>query len=235
MKVVISPPFGQRMKVSWATSISGSYTILHRPGLIKQAIKTIRKTKAGWVNKMGLRNPGLLSHPKKLDTKKIVSFVALDVHDWDIFLNIVPPAYMVEINLGCPNISEHAAALPSVLASFVDKYKFVSVKLPGIFNQALEHFEVAYINGVRIFHICNTIPVPQGGLSGREIMKVSIPVINTIRSEGFEDVTIIGGGGIYTPEDVQRYKDAGADIFSLSTIWFTPWKVPAVKREIFRL
>ncbi|MGI0075774.1 MAG: hypothetical protein ACREAU_00010 [Nitrosopumilaceae archaeon] len=229
--IIISPPFGKWLNFSWATSVGGSYTILHRPGIIKQAIKTIRKTKLGWVNRTELRNPGLLSHPAKLDRDKIISFVALRPEDWDIFLYSIPSYHMVEINLGCPN-SENALIVPSTFEDFVNKYKLVTVKLPGVLSQALEYFEIAYSGGARIFHICNTIPVKQGGLSGQRVKELSLRIISIIRSEGYNSVTIIAGGGIYTPIDVIDYKNAGADHFSLSTIWFTPWRVSAVVKEI---
>lgn len=232
--IIISPPFGQHVKFSWATSVSGSHTILQRPGLIKQAFKTIRKTKAGWVNRMGLRNNGLLSTPQKLDREKIISFVALRPEDWDIFLYTIPSYHMVEINLGCPNIAEHEFALPSVFTSFVNRYKLVSVKLPGVFVQAREYFEMAYEAGVRVFHICNTIPVPQGGLSGYRVKELSLRLINYVRFHYKNDFTIIAGGGIYSPRDVEYYAVAGADHYSLSTILFTPWKVRKVKKEVYK-
>lgn len=227
--LLISPPFGNHLKFKWATSVSGSYTILHRPGLIVQALKTIRKTKAGWVNRMGLRNPGLLSQPRKWDKEKILSFVALRPEDWDIFLYMMPPEHMVEINLECPNINEHVFALPSVFTSFVNRYKLVSVKLPGVFERALEYFDLAYTNNVRVFHICNTIPVPEGGLSGHKVKELSMRLINAVRTQYKNDFTIIAGGGIYSPRAVHDYKNVGADHFSLSTVWFTPWKVLGIK------
>lgn len=220
------------MKFLWATSVSGSHTILHRPGLIKQALKTIRKTKRGWVNRMGLRNNGLLSTPQKLDKEKILSFVALRPEDWDIFLHMIPAEHMVEINLGCPNTEDQDFALPSVFTSFVEKYKLVSVKLPGVFVQAREYFDMAYKSGVRVFHICNTIPVPEGGLSGYKVKELAMRLINYVREDYGNDFTIIAGGGIYSPRDVQYYRTAGADHYSISTILFTPWRVKAVKDQI---
>ena len=56
--------------------------------------------------------------------------------------------------------------------------------------------------------------------------------IDIIKFE-INDLTIIGGGGIYRPRDVRDYRDAGVDHYSLSTIWFTPSKVEAVKEEIY--
>ena len=38
----------------------------------------------------------------------------------------------------------------------------------------------------------------------------------------------LAGGGIYSKEDVDRYRDNGADHFSLGTICFTPWKIKSV-------
>lgn len=39
---------------------------------------------------------------------------------------------------------------------------------------------------------------------------------------------MIAGGGIYGPQQLRQYQRAGAQHFSLATIWFTPWRVAKV-------
>ena len=58
MKIFIAAPFGNYIKTSNTISVTGSWTIEKRKGRIKQILKTLRYTKRGWVNKIGLRNPG---------------------------------------------------------------------------------------------------------------------------------------------------------------------------------
>ena len=59
MKTFIAAPFGNYIKTSNTISVTGSWTIEKRKGRIKQIVKTLRYTKRGWVNKIGLRNPGI--------------------------------------------------------------------------------------------------------------------------------------------------------------------------------
>ena len=69
MKKFIAAPFGNYIKTKNTISVSGSWTIEKRTGRIIQIAKTLRYTKRGWVNKIGLRNPGLildLSNTKKM-------------------------------------------------------------------------------------------------------------------------------------------------------------------------
>lgn len=100
-------------------------------------------------------------------------------------------------------------------------------------RETLDWYEFGVDFGVKAFHIGNTIKTDKGGLSGREIQKVSLPVIHKIREFDDESI-IIGGGGIYSKEDVRKYKDVGADIISLSTVFITkPWNIFEIKREMY--
>ena len=57
----ISPPFGNYLSLPHTISIRGSFTLNERPGKWSQIVKTLRykSTFGGWVNKIGLRNPGI--------------------------------------------------------------------------------------------------------------------------------------------------------------------------------
>ena len=43
-KFFIAAPFGNYLKFENAISVKGTYTMLHRPGLVKQLIKTLDTT-----------------------------------------------------------------------------------------------------------------------------------------------------------------------------------------------
>ena len=73
----------------------------------------------------------------------------------------------------------------------------------------------------------NTLDIGNGGLSGVEVKKFNLHYIPKIQKE-FPELEIIAGGGIYTPQDVFDYASLGIENFSLSTIFFTPWKVKKV-------
>ena len=57
----ISPPFGNYINLPNTTPIRGSFTLKERKGKWKQIFKTLRYIPHfnGWVNKIGLRNPGI--------------------------------------------------------------------------------------------------------------------------------------------------------------------------------
>ena len=61
MNVFISPPFGTYLNLPNTNSIRGSFTLEPRKGLILQILKTLRYSNIhnGWINKIGLRNPGI--------------------------------------------------------------------------------------------------------------------------------------------------------------------------------
>ena len=56
----ISPPFGNYINLPKTTPIRGSFTLNERKGKWKQIFKTLRYIPGvGWINKIGLRNPGI--------------------------------------------------------------------------------------------------------------------------------------------------------------------------------
>ena len=61
--IFISPPFGNYIHLPQTMSVKGSYTLEPRLGLFSQIFKTLRYVnymgKYTWINKIGLRNPGI--------------------------------------------------------------------------------------------------------------------------------------------------------------------------------
>jgi len=236
-RAVISAPFGTYIRTSWATSIQGSYTLNKRPGRLIQALKTIRPTKGGWVNRMGLRNPGL--HQGILDQVDhggVISIAAVGSMDWRMLYEklALRPYLDLELNDSCPNVGHKPIIYPE-LRQFTERFENVIWKMsPGTDKKAMDRVDMAYQAGVKVFHACNTLPTDRGGASGVTLKPYSLRMVEEIRIR-YDDATVIGGGGIYTPIDVLEYHAAGADHFSLASIWFTPWKVPAVKKAIDRI
>ena len=68
---------GSRIKLKKTISIRGSFTPEPRKGLLKQTYKTLRHTKKGWVNKIGLRNPGIQSY--SFDNSSVISFAIFPI------------------------------------------------------------------------------------------------------------------------------------------------------------
>ena len=76
----IGPPFGNYIYLPYTIPIKGSYTFEKRPGLFTQIIKTLRYDfdKGGWINKIGLRNPGLDYAIENYNHSHIVSIAVLN-------------------------------------------------------------------------------------------------------------------------------------------------------------
>ena len=82
--------------------------------------------------------------------------------------------------------------------------------------------------GFKQIHCCNTLPVKEGGLSGKTLRPYVNKMIAVIRSNWGDSIEIIAGGGVKNFKDVNDYLTFGANHISLGTICFTPWKVKAL-------
>lgn len=220
--IFISPPFGNYISLPYCKSIKGSYTLNNRPGLFKQIYNTLYFDSSlhGWVNKIGLRNPGIdyaIQHYNH--NTDIISIAILDQQDIPSFLQKIPDNTNLEINISCPNINKQL--VQSNLQSFLNnKRQWCIIKCsPLIQQQQLDHF---YNIGFRQFHFSNTLPVPNGGLSGPKLIPYTQKLSQNMKNK-YNDVTIISGGGIQSWQDLINYNFA--DHHSISTIFFSPLKL----------
>ena len=219
----IAAPFGNYLKFKDIISVSGTWTLKHRPGRFTQVLKTLRYTKYGWVNKLGLRNQGIdygLKYPQD-----VLSIAAIDPHEWYYLHKKIPKKASVEVNLGCPNTQPN---LYPGFASFTrNPREWCIAKIPPTFTEANIDFIIE--SGFKQIHACNTIPTDKGGLSGKDIMPHTMRILKYIKKK-YPKIIVIAGGGIYSKEDINHYRDYGADHFSLGTICFTPWRIKSVSK-----
>ena len=76
----------------------------------------------------------------------------------------------------------------------------------------------------------NTIPTPRGGISGSQLRVLNLAAIERLSKLSFD--SLIAGGGIYSAEDVDRYRNMGATDFSISTVYISrPWNIPFIYRS----
>ncbi|MEM9915662.1 MAG: hypothetical protein AAF911_11935 [Planctomycetota bacterium] len=226
----ISAPFGNYIRPDGCTATLGTFTVQARPGRIPQILKTVRyypRLKA-WVNKIGLRNPGLGWVEKKVAADKLdvadklVSIHGFNDEDWfDLVdrLAALRPLGM-ELNMSCPNVG-HIDWPAELFQRAVDTGVPVVVKLPPVNYQAMA--EMAFAQGVRAFHCCNTLPVPAGGMSGWPLKPVALQCIRELREQPWgREIVIVGGGGIRSVTELDEYRDAGVDAFAIGTITMNP-------------
>src|SRR5665213_3372768 len=153
----ISPPFGNYAILgdSRCTRIMGSFTLLHRPGLVKNTIKTVRPIKGGYVNKVGLRNCGLIN--VKFNQDSMYSLIGMEDGDWDKMYPHVPSNSFIEINLGCPNV--HGYTISEREFALYTSTNKVSAKLPPEPEKTVMRLaEMCVKNKATFLHLSNTIP-----------------------------------------------------------------------------
>ena len=228
---IISPPFGNFINHHKCTSVVGTYTLNRRGGWIKKlyrAMLTIRPIKNGWINNIGLQNPGITS-VKNFDPERVYSIATIQSEEWDKLIDIIPKEITVELNLSCPNIDQESYIDDRQVIAYVNKYPVVIFKLSPT-NEIHEQISRLVTLGAKYIHIANTIPTSRGGESGERLKLFSIQTIRDTRSK-YPHIRIIGGGGIYSHKDIELYKNAGADYFSLATVWFNPWRATRLLRK----
>ena len=231
--IVVSAPFGNYIQPRGATPTLGTFTAADRPGRVWRILKTVRyyPRLGAWVNKIGLRNPGIDWLGKKVSAgrvdvaDKIVSIHGFTPEDWQSLLDKLAPLrpLAIELNMSCPNVGEVAwpeTLFGDAVAAAAEHGSAVICKLPPIHYHRMAGD--AWDGGVRAFHACNTLPVPRGGLSGKPLQPLSLRCVADLRERFGDEALIIGGGGVTSPEDVDQYLQAGADRVAIGTKAMNP-------------
>ena len=221
MKTFIAAPFGNYIKTTNTISVTGSWTIEKRKGRIKQIVKTLRYTKRGWVNKIGLRNPGFEHGIKNHKKNEVFSIAGIEEDDWKIFAELIPSDTNLEVNMSCPNIESHFTSGIENF-SYESRQWYIGKISPLTTFDELEK----YINefNFKQIHACNTLPIEKGGLSGKELIPYTSEFIKHIK-QYYPHIEIIAGGGISEKKDIEQYIELGADHISLGTVCFNPVKL----------
>ena len=222
MKYYIAPPFGNYLHRPDMYSVMGTYTVQPRPGLLKQILKTLRYSfhYNGWTNKLGLRNPGVhhAIHKYYQDpSRRIISLYGFNKGEWETLAKYTR-GMKQELNLSCPNVESKYNNTGCPVELFPDAI----LKMSPLTTE--EEIIMYMERGVRRWHFSNTLPVSQGGLSGKTLMQYNRKLIKFTLGED-KSAKIIGGGGITSMSDVRFYKDLGCSGVSLGTVCFLPWRL----------
>ena len=228
--LVVSAPFGNYIQPEGCTATLGTFTAAARPGRLWRILKTVRyyPRLRAWVNKIGLRNPGIGWVQQKVAAGKIdLSDKLVSVHgfapdDWWRLLEAVAALKPmgVELNMSCPNVG-HIAWPEDLFSRAVATGVPVVAKLPPVNYHLMG--EQAHAAGVRVFHACNTLPVTAGGMSGEPLRPVALTAIRDLRTRDWgREALVIGGGGLRDAANVADFAQAGADVFAIGTITMNP-------------
>lgn len=217
--IFISPPFGNYIHLPNTIPIRGSFTLNKRPGKWSQIFKTLRYIPAvGWVNKIGLRNPGIDYAIKTYKKGQIISIAIMHNDEIKPLLSKIPEDMDIELNVSCPNTDNHM--VNKGLKPFLnDKRKWCIIKLSP--TETCYNINQFYETGFRQFHASNTLPSDRGGISGKVLKPYTSSIITYLKNN-FNDCVIIAGGGIYDIETLKQYRELGAQHFSISSIFFNP-------------
>ena len=107
MKFFIAAPFGNYLKFknkNHVIPVTGTWTLDKRANLLKRFFKiftTLRYDfkKDGWVNKLGLPNPGIEIGMRKILSGEILSIAAINRSDWLKLYEVIGNDISIEINL----------------------------------------------------------------------------------------------------------------------------------------
>jgi len=203
----------------------------------------------GWINAVGLSNPGAPNFAKMIESNKdvpiIVSLVGSIPEDFEMmvkqFKNCKVTAY--ELNLSCPHVAKVGLEVgddPELVKKIVSTMKN-STDVPVIAKVGLgtTHYlntvNAAIDSGIDAITAINTIramaidvetqrPILSnkfGGLSGTPIKSIALRCVYEISSK--YNIPVIGCGGISTWEDAVEFILAGSSAIQLGSAIGDNW------------
>ena len=236
MKIFIAAPFGNYLSDPNAISVTGSWTLKHRAGTwrrlwrIASSLRYDFKLK-GWVNKLGLPNEGIEVGLKKTSPDQILSIAGIERNDWIELESKIPEKQSLELNLSCPNVTERTVWNDLPVYFLGNKRKWCIAKISPLITPEQLSFLIDEV-GFTQLHLCNTLPVLKGGLSGRELIPYVLNHLEFIRNEWGDRVELIAGGGIDSFGVASDYLAAGANHLSLGSVCFNPLKTKKLIRKL---
>jgi len=188
---------------------------------------------AGFINNMGLPNPGCKNwikdyYPQTRKNKVIVSITPFNVNEAVRMIEILNPLKIIgiEINLHCPNVKPVDEV--DIVYAVIEKshhpiilklgYGSRSIDLCKHFDGSVAAFDL--INSVPSYYIAS--PVIEGSFSGNIIAHFSRYMLTEVKKRC--QTPIISGGGIDSIEEVYTRFAMGAKAVSIGTMFLKkPW------------
>ena len=203
----------------------------------------------GWMNAVGLSNPGASNFAKMIepnvDVPIIVSLVGSIPKDFEMMINEFKNCNVTafELNLSCPHVAKVGLEVgddPELVKKIVTTVKN-STHVPAIAKVGLgttnylNTVKIAVDSGIDAITAINTVramaidvetqrPILSnkfGGLSGTPIKPIALRCVYEITSK--YDIPVIGCGGISTWEDAVEFFLAGASAIQLGSAIGDNW------------
>ncbi|TFH03425.1 MAG: dihydroorotate dehydrogenase [Nitrosopumilus sp.] len=203
----------------------------------------------GWINAVGLSNPGAPNFAKMMETNKdvpiIVSLVGSIPEDFELMIKEFTNCEVIgfELNLSCPHVAKVGLEVgddPELVKKIVSAVKR-STNVPIIAKVGLgtanylDTVGVAIDSGIDAITAINTVramaidvetqqPILSNkfsGLSGTPIKPIALRCVYEISSK--YDIPIIGCGGISTWEDAVEFFLAGASAIQVGSAIGDRW------------
>ena len=203
----------------------------------------------GWMNAVGLSNPGASNFAKMIEPNQdvpiIVSLVGSIPKDFEMMINEFKNCNVTafELNLSCPHVAKVGLEVgddPELVKKIVTTVKN-STNVPVIAKVGLgttnylNTVKIAIDSGIDAITAINTVramaidvetqrPILSnkfGGLSGTPIKPIALRCVYEIASK--HDIPIIGCGGISTWEDAIEFFLAGASAIQLGSAIGDNW------------
>jgi dihydroorotate dehydrogenase (NAD+) catalytic subunit len=203
----------------------------------------------GWINAVGLSNPGASNFAKMIENNKdvpiIVSLVGSIPEDFEFMVNEFTKCNVAgyELNLSCPHVAKVGLEVgddPELVKKIVSIVK-KSTNVPVIAKVGLgttnylDTVGIAIDSGIDAITAINTVramavdvntqkPILSnkfGGLSGTPIKPIALRCVYEISSK--YNIPIIGCGGISTWEDAVEFLLAGASAIQIGSAVGDRW------------
>ena len=236
MKIFVAAPFGNYLTFDNAISVTGTWTLKHRAGMLKRLWRVASTLRydfklQGWVNNLGLPNEGIEIGLQRTSSSQILSIAGIERNDWIELESKIPENQSIELNLSCPNVSERTVWNDLPVFFLGNKRKWCIAKVSPLITPEQLGFLIDEVGFTQI-HLCNTLPVLKGGLSGKSLRSYVLSHLEFIRSEWGDSLELIAGGGINEFGVASDYLASGANHLSLGSVCFNPWKTKSLIQKL---